>query len=339
MTDDGGSDVDLEGWSCPLPLRHTERIVMGHGGGGRMSAELVEHLFRPAFGTTGELHDAATIDLGAAGNGAGRLAFSTDSYVVQPLFFPGGCIGDLAVNGTINDVAMSGARPIALSCGFVVAEGTELATLGRIAEAMGAAASVAGVPLVTGDTKVIDAVTGDGVYVNTAGIGVIPEGVDIRPTRAAPGDIIIVSGPIGEHGIAVMSQREGLEFGTEVCSDSQALAGLVGGMLAACPDLHVLRDPTRGGLTATLCEIATAAQVGVEYEEALVPVPDAVAAACSFLGLDPMDIANEGKLAVFVAEQDADAVLSAMHAHPAGAGATVIGRVVAVTMPGWSSTT
>ncbi len=299
---------------------------MGHGGGGRMSGELIEHLFRPAFGASGELHDAATVPIPV---GSSRLAFSTDSYVVRPLFFPGGCIGDLAVHGTINDVAMSGARPIGLSCGFIIEEGTELSVLGRIAEAMGAAARAAGVPLVTGDTKVVDAGSGDGVYVNTAGIGVIPDGVDIRPTRATPGDAIIVSGPIGEHGVAVMSQRDGLEFGTEIRSDTAALHEMVAAIVAVCPDVHVLRDPTRGGVTATLCEIATAAGVGIEYEEDRVPVPDAVAAACSFLGLDPMHIANEGKLVAIVPEAAADDVLAAMHADPHGAGATVIGRVVA----------
>lgn len=303
---------------------------MGHGGGGRMSGELIEHLFRPAFGASGELHDAATVPIPV---GSSRLAFSTDSYVVRPLFFPGGCIGDLAVHGTINDVAMSGARPIGLSCGFIIEEGTELSVLGRIAEAMGAAARAAGVPLVTGDTKVVDAGSGDGVYVNTAGIGVIPDGVDIRPTRATPGDAIIVSGPIGEHGVAVMSQRDGLEFGTEIRSDTAALHEMVAAIVAVCPDVHVLRDPTRGGVTATLCEIATAAGVGIEYEEDRVPVPDAVAAACSFLGLDPMHIANEGKLVAFVPQSAADDVLAAMRADPHGAGATVIGRVV-VDHPG-----
>jgi hydrogenase expression/formation protein HypE len=318
------SGADVGGWSCPLPLRHTDRIVTGHGGGGRMSAELVEHLFRPAFGSTGELHDAA-----ALARPDGRIAFSTDSYVVRPLFFPGGCIGDLAVHGTINDVAMTGARPLALSCGFIVEEGTPLEVLGRIADAMGAAARAAGVPIVTGDTKVVDAGSGDGVYVNTAGIGVIPDGVDIRPSRATPGDVVIVSGPIGEHGIAVMSQREGLQFDAEVRSDTAPLHELVASIIAVCADVHVLRDPTRGGVTATLCEIATAAGVGIEYDESSVPVPPVVAAACSFLGLDPMSVANEGKVVAFVAERHADVVLSAMRADPLGRDACVIGRVVA----------
>ncbi len=334
--------ADVEAWSCPIPLRDTDRIVMGHGGGGQLSTELIEHLFLPAFAPgpgsgadpgplaadgvrlveTG-MHDSAQLDLPP-----GRLAFSTDSYVVRPLFFPGGCIGDLAVNGTVNDVAMSGARPVALSAGFILEEGLELAVLGRVAEAMGLAAREAGVRLVTGDTKVVDAGKADGLYINTAGIGIIPDGVDIRPTRAAAGDVIVVSGPIGSHGIAVMSQREGLRFGTELETDSAPLNGLVAAMLEAHRDLHVLRDPTRGGVTASLCEIAATAGVGIVYEESLVPVPPAVAAACAFLGLDPMSIANEGRLLAFVPPGGLDAVMNAMHAHPNGTGATVIGRVV-----------
>ncbi|MGF1597183.1 MAG: hydrogenase expression/formation protein HypE [Acidimicrobiales bacterium] len=321
------SHPDFENWSCPLPLRDHDRVVIGHGGGGKLSAELVEHLFLPAFGgdEATELHDAATLQVGSGG---GRLAFSTDSYVVRPLFFPGGCIGDLAVHGTINDVSMSGAVPIALSAGFIIEEGLELAVLGAIAERMGAAARVAGVPIVTGDTKVVDAGQADGLYVNTAGVGVIPDGVDIRPSRATPGDVVIVSGPIGMHAVAVMSRREGLEFGTEILSDSAPLNGLVAAMVAACPDLHVLRDPTRGGLAASLCEIAACAQVGVDFEEASLPVPPEVAAACSFLGLEVINIANEGKLVAFVAASDVDDVMTAMQRHEHGREARVIGRVV-----------
>ena len=312
-------------WSCPLPLRDHDRIVMGHGGGGRLSAELVEHLFAPAFATEGVvLHDSAQLDLGSGA----RLAFSTDSYVVRPLFFPGGCIGDLAVNGTVNDVAMSGAQAFALSAGFILEEGLELSVLGQVAEAMGEAARTAGVRLVTGDTKVVESGKGDGLYINTAGIGLIPEGVDIRPDRATPGDVVIVSGPIGLHGVAVMSLREGLEFGTELRSDSAPLNGLVAAMLDAHRDLHVLRDPTRGGVAATLCEIAATAGVGIAYHEASLPVPDAVAGACSFLGLDPMSIANEGVLVAIVPEVAVDAVMSAMHGHHHGRDAVVIGRVV-----------
>ncbi|MHB8294721.1 MAG: hydrogenase expression/formation protein HypE [Acidimicrobiales bacterium] len=316
--------VDFGAWSCPLPLRDHDRIVIGHGGGGRLSAELITHLFLPAFGVSPSdvLHDAATIDLGGM-----RLAFSTDSYVVRPLFFPGGSIGDLAVNGTVNDVAMAGARPVVLSSGFILEEGLPLEVLGRVATGMGKAAERAGVRLVTGDTKVVDAGLADGMYINTAGIGLIPEGVDIRPTRAEPGDRVIVSGPIGLHGIAVMSQREGLEFGTEVRSDTAPLADLVQVMLGAWRDLHVLRDPTRGGLAASLCEIASAGGVGIEYEEAAVPVPVEVAAACSLLGLDAVSIANEGRLVAVVPDAAVDAVMAAMTAHPDGREAVVIGQV------------
>ncbi|WP_176742872.1 hydrogenase expression/formation protein HypE [Streptomyces sp. MnatMP-M27] len=299
---------------------------MGHGGGGALSAELTRHLFLPAYG--GEalegLTDSAAVTLGGA-----RLAFSTDSYVVRPLFFPGGSIGDLAVNGTVNDLAMSGAVPAYLSCAFILEEGTELSTVGRVAQALGAAARAADVTVVTGDTKVVDSGHGDGVYVNTAGIGLIPEGVDIRPRRARPGDTVIVSGPIGQHGIAVLSVREGLTFGTELVSDTAPLAGLVRAMLAVTPDIHVLRDPTRGGLAAALNEIATASGTGVALDEAAVPVPDAVATACALLGLDPMYMANEGRLVAFVPRPQAEMVLEAMRAHPLGHEAAVIGVCVA----------
>ncbi|WP_262698581.1 MULTISPECIES: hydrogenase expression/formation protein HypE [Streptomyces] len=309
-----------------MPLRDHPVVVMGHGGGGALSAELTRHLFLPAYGgeTLGGLTDSAAVTLGGA-----RLAFSTDSYVVRPLFFPGGSIGDLAVNGTVNDLAMSGAVPAYLSCAFILEEGTELSTVGRVAQALGAAARAADVTVVTGDTKVVDSGHGDGVYLNTAGIGLIPEGVDIRPQRARPGDVVIVSGPIGQHGIAILSVREGLTFGTEVVSDTAPLAGLVQTMLAVTPDIHVLRDPTRGGLAAALNEIATASDTGVVLDEAAVPVPDAVATACALLGLDPMYVANEGHLVAFVPRTHADAVLDAMRAHPRGREAAVIGECVA----------
>ncbi len=322
--------VDVAAWTCPAPLRNQERIVLGHGGGGALSAELVEHLFLPAFGeaaTTATPTDAAIVALPSGE----RLAFSTDTYVVQPLFFPGGSIGDLAVNGTVNDLAMMGAQPLALSTGFVLEEGLELDILGRIAASLGAAAQAAGVALVTGDTKVVDTGHGDGVYVNTAGVGLVPDGVDLRPERAAPGDVVILSGPIGMHGVAVMSVREGLEFGTDLRSDTAALNGLVGAMLAAVDpgDLHVLRDPTRGGLAASLCEIAATAGVGIAIDESLVPVPPEVQAACGFLGLDPLQVANEGKLVAFVEAGAAEAVLAAMRATAAGEGAVAIGTVTA----------
>ncbi|CAB4365147.1 MAG: hydrogenase expression/formation protein HypE [Actinobacteria bacterium] len=300
---------------------------MGHGGGGQMSAELIQHLFLPAFGAAASSATPTDSHVLTLANGQ-RLAFSTDTYVVHPLFFPGGNIGELAVYGTVNDLAMSGAVPLALSTGFVLEEGLEMDVLGRIATAMGAAATTAGVQLVTGDTKVVERGHGDGVYINTAGIGLVPEGVDIRPERARPGDVVIVSGEIGLHGIAVLSLREGLEFGTELRSDTAPLNHLVAAMLAVCSDIHVLRDPTRGGLAASLCEIAETAQVGIEYDERSLPVPEAVRAACGFLGLDPIHVANEGKLVAFVAPEHAESVLAAMAATDVGRGAVVIGRVV-----------
>ncbi len=326
MSEDGSNQLDFEGWTCPLPLRNTPTIVMGHGGGGAMSAELVESLFLPAYGgaARADLADAAVLP-----PVSGRLAFSTDSYVVKPMFFPGGCIGDLAVNGTVNDLAMVGAEPLYLSTAFVIAEGTSMADVGRVATAIGKAAEVAGVQLVTGDTKVVDHGSGDGIYVNTAGIGVVPDGVDITPRRAAVGDAVLVSGDLGVHGVAVMSCREGLSFGTTVESDSAPLNGLVAAMVATGADLHVLRDPTRGGLSATLNEIAKAARVGVEIVERDVPVPPEVRDACGLLGLDPLQVANEGKLVAIVPAEVADAVLAAMRAHRFGSGACRIGTVVA----------
>ncbi|MFB6613950.1 hydrogenase expression/formation protein HypE [Streptomyces sp. NPDC056367] len=317
--------LDVTGWTCPAPLRDRPRVVMGHGGGGALSAELVEHVFAPAYGgeVLGRLGDSAALTLGGA-----RLAFSTDSYVVRPLFFPGGSIGDLAVNGTVNDLAMSGARAAYLSCGFILEEGVEMSTVARVAGALGAAARAAGVEVATGDTKVVEAGHGDGIYVNTAGIGLIPDGVDLRPQRVVPGDVVIVSGEIGLHGVAIMSDREGLGFGVEIESDCAPLGGLVQAMLAVTPDLHVLRDPTRGGLAASLCEIAAASGAGVVVQEGRVPVPEAVRNACAILGLDPFYVANEGKLVAFVPREHADAVLDAMRAHPLGRNAAVIGEAV-----------
>jgi len=315
--------LDLESWTCPVPLRDSPTVLLGHGAGGRLSADLVEHLFVPSFGgDASALADAAVVDAGGA-----RVAMSTDSFVVRPRWFPGGNIGALAVNGTVNDLAMVGATPLYLTTGFIVEEGLEVDELGRIASALGAAAALAGVRVVAGDTKVVDRGHGDGVYINTAGIGVVPDGVEIGPTRARPGDAVLVSGPIGMHGIAVLSVRDGLEFGTEIRSDCQPVTSLVSGMLSAGVDVHVLRDPTRGGVAAALNEIAASSKVGVQITERDVPVPDDVRAACGFLGLDPMVVANEGKVVAFVAESDAERALQAMRADPRGAGATRIGTV------------
>ncbi len=323
--------ADIEGWSCPVPLRQYDRVMLGHGGGGKLSGELIEHLFLPAFGAAAAAAtptDSVVLDADVGGTTGTRLAFTTDSYVVQPLFFPGGNIGELAVNGTVNDLAMAGAQPLALSTGFVLEEGLEIDTLGRVATAMGRAAQAAGASLATGDTKVVEQGHGDGLFINTSGVGIVPAGVDLAPSRVRPGDAIIVSGEIGAHGVAVLSVREGLEFGTEIRSDTAPLNGLVAAVLAACDDVHVMRDCTRGGLAASLCELAETAGVGIEYEERRVPVPDAVRAACGFLGLDPIHVANEGKMVVFVPAEAADAVVEAMRAHPIGSYAARIGTVV-----------
>jgi hydrogenase expression/formation protein HypE len=310
--------LDFDGWTCPMPLRDSPTVVMGHGGGGAMSAELIEHVFLPAFGSSDAADSAVLPAL------AGRTAFSTDSFVVRPLFFPGGSIGELAVNGTVNDLAMSGAVPRYLSAGFILEEGTDIAVVGAVAQRIGAAARAAGVQVVTGDTKVVEAGHGDGLYINTAGIGVVPDGVSIEPARARPGDAVIVSGAIGVHGIAILSVRTGLEFGTEVRSDTRSLAGLVATMLAA-GDVHVLRDPTRGGVAATLNEIARTAAIGVVLDETAIPVPPEVSDACSLLGLDPLQVANEGKLVAFVPPSSVEAVLAAMRADDAGPEAVVVG--------------
>jgi hydrogenase expression/formation protein HypE len=319
--------VDPTNWVCPLPLRETKRIVMGHGGGGILSEELIENLFFPAFGSTGgPSRDSAVLE--ALG---GRIALTTDSYVVNPLFFPGGNIGDLAVNGTINDLACSGAQPLALTAGFILEEGLEMEVLGAIAQSMGLAAAHAGVGIVTGDTKVVGKGSADGLFINTAGVGIVPEGLRIGPEQARPGDHIIVSGAIGEHGVAIMSVREGIDFGTTVTTDSAPLHRLVAAMLAAVDDpnvIHALRDPTRGGLVAATVEIARTSGVGIELDEARVPIPESVASACGFLGLDPLQVANEGKLVAFVDPAHSEAVLAAMRARPEGAGAVIIGRAV-----------
>jgi hydrogenase expression/formation protein HypE len=322
---DAGAHIDMEAWVCPMPLRDSPNIVMGHGGGGAMSAELIEHLFLPAFGPAADagMGDSAVISVGGE-----RLAFSTDSFVVKPRVFPGGTIGDLAVNGTVNDLAMAGAQPMVLSTAFILEEGTPLDEIARIAQAVGTAALAAGVKLVTGDTKVVDSGHGDGVYINTAGIGLVDKRVDIRPQRATVGDAVIVSGDIGVHGVAVMSCREGLEFGTTIASDTAPLHGLVAAMIDTGVDVHVLRDPTRGGVAATLNEIAKAAGVGISLDERAFPIPPEVRDACGLLGLDPLYVANEGKLLAFVPHADADVVLAAMRAHPLGTRATLIGTCV-----------
>ena len=317
---------NLESFTCPLPLRDYRNIVMGHGGGGKLSHDLVQHLFAPLFDNPllAPLNDQAVF----AVNGA-RLAFTTDSFVVKPIFFPGGNIGDLAVNGTVNDLAMSGATPLYVSAAYILEEGFSLDDLTRVTVSLAKAARRAGVQVATGDTKVVEEGHGDGVYINTAGIGLVPEGVNIGAANARPGDAVILSGAIGLHGIAILSQREGLKFDSEIVSDCAPLYDLVAQMLQVTRDIHTLRDPTRGGMASTLNEIAEAARVGIEIEERAIPVPQDVAAACEMLGLDPLYVANEGKLVAFVPSEIASAVLEKMQSHPLGREAAIIGRVVA----------
>jgi hydrogenase expression/formation protein HypE len=309
----------------PLDIKHGQ-VDLSHGSGGRAMAQLVEQLFAAAFDNEwlAQRNDQALLP-----RPEGRIVMSTDCHVVSPLFFPGGDIGSLSVHGTINDVAMSGARPLYLAAGFILEEGFPLADLKRIVESMAAAARAAGVPVVTGDTKVVEKGKGDGVFITTTGVGVVPPGIHISGDRARPGDRILVSGTVGDHGMAVMSKRESLAFGTDLLSDSAALHGLVAAMIEAVPEVRVLRDPTRGGLATTLNEIAAQSGVGMLIDEAAVPVQRQVEAACEFLGLDPLYVANEGKLVAIVPPEHAQRLLQAMQVHALGRNAALIGEVVA----------
>jgi len=301
-------------------------ILLAHGSGGKLSHDLVETLFVRYFDnpTLLQLEDAALVDVPAP-----RLAFSTDSYVVSPLFFPGGDIGKLAVCGTVNDVSMSGARPLWLSAGFIIEEGLPLADLERVVASMAATARQAGVSIVTGDTKVVDRGSADKLFINTAGIGLVPDGRQITCAAARPGDAVLISGSLGDHGMTIMTQREGLQFSSPLESDCAPLNGLVDQMLAGAPAgvVHALRDPTRGGLATTLVELAGCAGVGIEIDEGALPVRDAVRGACELLGLDPLYVANEGKLVAIVAPEAAEALLADMRAHEYGREAALIGRV------------
>ncbi len=318
---------DISSWSCPLPLQNYPTIVMGHGSGGKMMSDLIRHMFLPLLENEAlnQLGDAAVLDINPD---APRLAFSTDSFVVHPLIFPGGNIGDLAVYGTVNDVAMTGAKPLYLSAGFILEEGLSMETLGQITTAFAAAAEKADVQVVTGDTKVVDKGHGDGLFINTTGIGLISPGVQIAPDNAQVGDAVIVSGTTGDHGMAIMSVREGLEFETIIRSDTAPLHELVETMLAASLDINCLRDATRGGLAAALNELAKSSRLGISFEEGRVPLQPAVKAACEMLGMDPLYVANEGKLVAIVKGEVADEVLAAMQSHPLGQQAAIIGRVV-----------
>ena len=311
--------------TCPLPIDVTSTVQMAHGGGGRASQRLFEQVFLPAFDhpALAARHDSAVVEVGGV-----RVAFTTDTYVVKPLFFPGGDIGKLAIYGTVNDLAMAGATPLYLSVGFVIEEGLPLEMLTRVTRSMREAAAEAGVAVVTGDTKVVDRGKGDGIFINTAGVGLVSGVVDVRPSRVHPGDVVLVSGDVGRHGIAIMSVREGLEFESELESDCAPLNGIAAAILReGGHGVHCMRDLTRGGLSSALNEIATACGGDIHVEESAISVCDAVAGACGLLGLDPLYVANEGRMAVFVAPERADAVLAAMRAQPAGGGATIIGRV------------
>ena len=314
------------GYVRPLDFKHG-RVDLTHGSGGRAMAQLIEQLFAAAFDNEylAQGNDGATLNLPP-----GRVVLATDSHVVSPLIFPGGDIGSLAVHGTINDVAVMGARPIYLAASFILEEGFPLESLKRIVDSMAAASRAAGVPVVTGDTKVVEQGKGDGVFITTTGVGVVPDGLQLSGDRAQPGDRILLSGCIGDHGMAIMSLRESLAFATEIASDSAALHTLIAAMLDADPNhgLRALRDPTRGGLATTLNEIATQSGVGMLLDESSIPVRPQVEAACEFLGLDPLYVANEGKLVAIVAAEEADRVLIAMRAHPLGAEAALIGAVV-----------
>ncbi|MBZ5610139.1 MAG: hydrogenase expression/formation protein HypE [Acidobacteriia bacterium] len=311
--------------ACPVPITQHKTIVLGHGSGGRLTAQLVRDFFLPAFDNPAlrKLDDQAVLEVGPS-----RIALTTDAFVVTPLFFPGGDIGRLAVNGTVNDLAMAGARPLFLSAAFIMEEGLPLEDLARITQSMAAAALEAGVQIVTGDTKVVNRGSADKLFITTAGIGLVPDGVSISASNAKPGDVILVSGTIGDHGMAVWSQREGLEFEGAIFSDTAPLNALVEAMTAA-GEVHTLRDPTRGGLGTSLCEIAAASAAGIEIDANAVPVREDVKAACETLGMDPLFVANEGKLVAMVSESSAPAVLDAMRTLPQGRAACIIGRVVA----------
>lgn len=317
---------DLTAFSCPVPLPARERILLGHGSGGKLSADLLQQVFLPALGNPvlNRLDDQAIVSL----NGV-RLAVTTDSFVVKPLFFRGGDIGSLAVHGTINDLAMGGAEPLWLSAAFILEEGLPLETLKRVVDSMHEAAANAGVQIITGDTKVVEKGSADGLFINTTGIGRVYDGISLSASNAKSGDIILVSGVLGDHGIAILAEREGLQFETQVTSDSVPLHELVAQLLAATHEIRCLRDPTRGGLSSTLNEIAASSAVGMELDETAIPVREEVRGACEMLGLDPLYVANEGKLVAIVAPSAAQAALKALRNHPLGNDAAIIGRVTA----------
>ena len=321
----------FEGPVCPVPLHHAEQIVIGHGSGGRMTHELIQQIFVPAFqdpAVTGG-NDSAAVGLPDAAQLQGRLSISTDSHIVSPLFFPGGDIGRLAVCGTVNDVSMGGAIPLYLTAGFIMEEGLPIEILQRVVNSMQAAAAEAGIRIIAGDTKVVEKGKADGLFINTAGVGWIPAGRELGGQLARPGDVVFLSGPVGAHGIAVLIARGELGFEADIQSDVAPLNGLIQSLLTSAPHTHVLRDPTRGGLATTLNEIAAQSQVGIWVDESSIQVLPAVQAACEMLGFDPLYIANEGKLIAIVPPAEADAAFTALRSHPYGKDTVRIGQITA----------
>jgi hydrogenase expression/formation protein HypE len=315
--------MTIPGSSCPVPLGGGDTIQLGHGGGGRLTWELIDRVFHSAFGDPADdLHDGAVVD-----TPAGRLALSTDAYVVQPLFFPGGDIGSLAVNGTVNDVAMCGARPQWLTVAFVLEEGLPIDVVRRVVASMAEAAAAAEVRIIAGDTKVVDRGNADGMYVTTAGVGVVAAGVDVSPQRIRPGDALLLSGDIGRHGIAILAEREGLEFDTTVTSDCASVTHLISGLLQAGIDLHCARDLTRGGLSSALVELATTTGLDIDLDEPAVPLLEQVRGACEMLGLDPLYVACEGRFCAFVPQEQAVQAIEVLRLLPHGEGACCVGRV------------
>ncbi|MEN8119205.1 MAG: hydrogenase expression/formation protein HypE [Bacteroidota bacterium] len=311
--------------TCPIPINDYKEVLLAHGGGGKLSNQLISRMFFPQFKNDllNPAHDGAVFDIPK-----GKMAFSTDSFVVQPIFFPGGNIGELAVNGTVNDIACCGAKPLYLSLAFIIEEGFSMEELWNIVQSIKEAAKKANVLIVTGDTKVVDKGKGDKIFINTSGVGLIPENINISPILAKPGDKIIINGRIADHGITIMSKRAGLQFESEIKSDTAPLNGLIQSILDETKNIHVLRDPTRGGIASALNEIADSAQVGIEIDEKSIPISENVRAACELLGLDPLYIANEGKVLIFVPQEEAENVLIKMKEHEFGKESAIIGTVV-----------
>jgi hydrogenase expression/formation protein HypE len=322
-------EFDFEGYTCPVPIQPKDTVVLGHGSGGKLSHDLINRLFLPELGKAAPraLDDSAIVTINSL-----RLALTTDSHVVSPLFFPGGDIGKLAICGTVNDLAMVGAKPIALTCGFVIEEGLSFETLQLVVQSMREAAAEAGVFIAAGDTKVVQKGGADKLFINTAGVGLVESGVNISGTNAQVNDVVIISGTLGDHGIAVMSAREGFSFETDLQSDVAPLNHLIAAMMNA-GEIHVLRDPTRGGLATTLNEIAIQSNLTVELQETALPVKRQVHAACEMLGFDPLYVANEGKLVAFVKPDDAEKILAVMRNTKYGENAVIIGKVIKTNHP------